>query len=123
MNSRFLTWKEALVLAAAALGLLAWLFWPKAEGRVAVVERSGEEVGRYALDTPVRVPVSGANGFSLTVVIKDGAACVEHATCPDLLCQRHAPVSKAGQAIICLPGQVSVRVEGGEGHGPDAVAG
>ncbi len=110
-----------MLLIVAALVL--WLLLPKAAGAQVVLERGGEELGRYALDKPCRVEVSGANGFSLTLVIENGAARVEESTCPDLICQRHAPISKAGESIVCLPGQVSVRVEGGEGHGPDAVTG
>ena len=120
---RLITLGEAAVLAALVLVLIVWLVLPKRAGAQAVLTRSGEELGRYALDTPARVPVEGANGFSLTLVVEDGMVHVEDSTCPDLICQHHAPISKTGEAIICLPGQVSVSVEGGEHHGPDAVSG
>lgn len=120
---RFINPGEAAVLAALVLGLVIWLVLPKSAGAQAVLTRSGEELGRYALDTPTRVPVEGANGFSLTLVIEDGTAHVEDSTCPDLICQHHAPISKTGEAIICLPGQVSVTVEGGERLGQDAISG
>ncbi len=122
-NRRYLTGAEAVILALLALALVVWLLLPKAAGAQVVLARGGEELGRYALDKPCRVEVAGANGFSLTLVVEDGAAHVEESTCPDLICQRHAPISKAGESIVCLPGQVSVSVEGGEGHGPDAVTG
>ena len=120
---RFITLGEAAVLAALVLVLIVWLVLPKRTGAQAILTRSGEELGRYALDTPVRVPVEGANGFSLTLVVEDGMAHVEGSTCPDLICQHHAPISKTGEAIICLPGQVSVTIEGGERLGQDAVSG
>lgn len=123
MDRRFLTRKELLALVGLALALVVWLLWPKAEGAVAVVRRGGEEIGRYALDRPVRMAISGANGFSLRVVVEDGAVHVEDSTCPDLICQRHVPISKSGQAIVCLPGQVTITVEGGDRHGPDAISG
>lgn len=123
MNRRFLTGKEGLALLALAAVLLAWLLWPKAAGATVVLKRGGEELGRYALHRPAEVTVAGANGFSLVLVIEEGAARVEQATCPDLICQRHAPISKAGESIICLPGQIAVTLEGGEGHGPDAYTG
>lgn len=123
MSKRFLTGKEAVVLLLIVAALVLWLLLPKAAGARVVLARGGEELGRYALDKPCRVEVSGANGFSLTLVVEDGVAHVEESTCPDLICQRHAPISKAGESIVCLPGQVSVTVEGGEGHGPDAVTG
>lgn len=124
MKSRkYLTGAEAGILAVLALALAVWLLIPKTAGARAVLARGGEELGRYALDKPCRVAVSGANGFALTLVIKDGAAHVEDSTCPDLICQRHSPISKAGESIVCLPGQVSVTVEGGEDRGPDAYTG
>ena len=122
-NRRFLTLREGLVLAVLVLGLVIWLVWPKATGAQVVLKRSGEELGRYALNTSVRVPVEGAGGFSLTLVVEDGNARVEDSTCPDLICQHHAPISKTGGAIICLPGQVSVTIEGGERLEQDAISG
>lgn len=122
-NRKFISPVEAAALAVAVLVLVAWLVFPRLSGVQVAVTRSGVELGRYALDTPGRVHVQGANGFSLTLVIEDGAAWVEGSTCPDLICQHHAPISKKGEAIICLPGQVSVTVEGGEDYGPDTVSG
>ncbi len=122
-NRRYLTGAEVVILALLALALVVWLLFPKVAGVQVVLARGGEELGRYELDKPCRVEVAGANGFALTLVIKDGAAHVEGSTCPDLICQHHAPISKAGESIVCLPGQVSVSVEGGEHYGPDAVTG
>lgn len=110
-------------MAALVLGLAIWLLFPKSAGGEVVVTRGGEELGRYALNAPGRVPVQGANGFSLVLVVEGGRARVEESTCPDLICQRHAPISGEGESIICLPGQVTIRVEGGERHGPDALSG
>lgn len=111
------------MLAVFILALVVWLVFPRPSGVQAVVTRGGEMLGRYALDTPARLPIQGANGFSLTLVVEDGQARVEDSTCPDLICQHHAPVSKSGESIICLPGQVTITVEGGERHGHDAVSG
>lgn len=118
---KFLTPLEAALLAC--LALVVWLLLPRRAGAQVVVTRSGEELGRYALDTPIQVPIQGANEFSLTLVVENGQAHVEDSTCPDLICQHHAPVDKAGESIICLPGQVSITVEGGGDLDQDAVSG
>lgn len=120
---RFLTPVETAVLAALILALVLWMVWPKRPGAQIVVTRSGEELSRCDLAAPVRVPVQGAHGFSLTLVVEAGAAHVEDSTCPDLICQHHKPISRAGESIICLPGQVTITVEGGEGRGQDALSG
>lgn len=122
-DRKFMTPAEAGILAALVLGLTIWLLLPKGAGTEAVVAVGGDTVGRYPLNSEVRVPVSGAHGFHLTLVVQGGRAYVEESTCPDLICQHHAPVSKAGEVIVCLPGQVTITVEGGERHGPDAIVG
>ncbi len=118
---RFLTPLEAALLVC--LALVVWLLLPRQAGAQVVVTRGGEELGRYALDVPTQVSIQGANGFSLTLVVEDGQAHVEDSTCPDLICQHHAPVDKTGESIICLPGQVSITVEGGGDLDQDAVSG
>ena len=120
---KFISGKEAAALAILALALFIWLIWPTAVGPQVVGTRGGEELGRYALDTPVRFPIQGANGFSLTLVVDVGQAWVEDSTCPDLICQHHVPISKTGESIICLPGQVTITVEGGKRYEHDAISG
>lgn len=120
---RFLTRREAVILALLALALLLWLVFPKSAGERVIVTVSGEELGVYPLNEPAQVPINGVNGLTNLLVIEKGQARVEAANCPDLLCQRHSPISKAGESIVCLPGQIVISVEGGSGHGPDAVSG
>lgn len=122
-NRRFMTIPEAVVLAFVVLLLVIWAVFPRMRGASVTVERGGEVLGRYALLEPNRVPIQGVNGFSLVLVVEDGQAWVEESTCPDLICQRHAPISRAGAAIICLPARISVTVEGRDLYGPDAISG
>lgn len=119
----FMTTGEIAMLVGVVIALAVWLLFPRGTGSRVIVTRSGEEAGRYDLETPAQMTVLGANDFSLTLVIEDGQAHVEDSTCPDLICQHHAPISHDGEAIICLPGQVVISVEGGRRHGADAVSG
>lgn len=118
-----MTIREAMVLAFVVLALVVWLIWPKLGGNWVIVTRGGEVLGRYTLLEPDRVPIQGGNGFSLVLVVEGGQARVEDSTCPDLICQHHAPISRVGEAIICLPAQISVTVEGRNFYGPDAISG
>ena len=61
-------------------------------------------------------------GYSLTLVIQDGKAHVEDSTCPDLICQNHAAISRDSEQIICLPARIVITVTGGEEEGFDAIA-
>lgn len=107
--------KWELLLAGGVIILLGlWAFFPKQEGNAAVVSVDGEVLGRYALSRDIRAEISGYGGFSLTLVVADGTAFVEDSTCPDLICQHHAAISRSGEQIICLPARVVIAVTGEE---------
>ena len=64
-----------------------------------------------------------SNGHALTVTIENGAVSVTESDCPDSVCVNSGAVSRAGQAIVCVPAQVTVRVEGSRTDNADAIAG
>ena len=72
----------------------------------------GKEFGSYLLEEDVRVEIrTGAADEELNVlVIKDGEAFVETATCPDGICAGHKPISREGESIVCLPHKVVITV-------------
>ncbi len=113
---------ELLLVLVLVLCLGLWAFWPRKAGRSVTVTVDGSAVGSYALEQDLRLTVDGYDGFTLTLVLADGAAHVEGSTCPDLICQHHAPISKAGEQIVCLPGRVVIAITGEEA-GVDAVIG
>ena len=113
---------EILLILCLALALSAWAFWPKKQGNSVSVAVNGEVVGEFSLSRDLSEPLEGYGGFSLTLVIEKGQARVEEATCPDLICQHHAPISRAGEQIVCLPARVVITVTG-EGENLDAVVG
>ncbi len=113
---------ELLIVAALVLGLGLWALWPRDAGNHVTVTVNGVQTGEYSLSRDLRQPISGYGDFSLTLVIADGAAHVEDSSCPDLICQHHAPVSGTGEQIVCLPARVVITVTGEEA-GIDAVNG
>jgi Uncharacterized protein conserved in bacteria len=76
----------------------------------------------YPLDTDTTVNLSGG-GYSLILVISDGCAYISHSDCPDQICVHTGKISSAGQAIVCVPARISVKIMGGTSDGVDAVAG
>ena len=100
----------ALLLVVSALGLCFYLL--RGEGDRVVVTVDGTEFGTYSLAEDVRVEIrTGAQEEELNVlVIKDGVAYVETATCPDGICAGHKPVSREGESIVCLPHKVVITV-------------
>ena len=99
-----------LLLVVTTLGLCFYLF--RGEGDMVVVTVDGKQYGTYSLTEDVRGEIrTGAEAEELNVlVIKDGQAYVEKATCPDGICAGHKPISREGESIVCLPHKVVITV-------------
>ncbi len=106
--------QETLLVLILVLSLGLWAFWPKHSGREVRVAVAGEDLGTFSLTEPIRREIAGYGGYQLTLCIEGGRAWVDASTCPDLICQHHAPISKTGQQIICLPARVVISISGEE---------
>ncbi|MBO5929134.1 MAG: NusG domain II-containing protein [Clostridia bacterium] len=96
-----------------AVVAIFWYCFPRRIGRkVLVTSPMGET--RYSLSQPSEFSVSGADGLTLTIQIENGRARVAHSDCPDRLCVHSGWLSQSGQAAVCVPAAVSVRIVGGE---------
>lgn len=115
-------WEIPLVLGLVLL-LCLWAFWPRKSGETVQVFVDGVLDGTYPLAEDSSQPISGYGGFSLTLIVHGGHASVTNSTCPDLLCQHHAPISKAGEQIVCLPGRIVVQITSEKEAQIDAVTG
>lgn len=112
------------VLLAVVISLGLGFYYLRPAGDVVVVTVDGEVWGTYPLDTDVVVDIrTGENGAQLNrLVIKDGRAFVESASCPDGICAGHKPVHKTGQSIVCLPHKVVVTVKAADSQNePDII--
>ena len=104
-----LIYDAILVLALLLVGLSALLIYKScASGGVSVsVSVGGEEVAVYPLDIDARYAI---NGGTNTLVIKDGEAYMESASCPDKICVNYGKIRLMGESIICRPNKVVVTV-------------
>ena len=79
--------------------------------------------GIYELNEDQIIPITIDGGVANTVVIQDGKASMQSATCPDGLCKKQGQISRQKQTIVCLPHKVVVEViSGKETEGLDAIA-
>lgn len=46
------------------------------------------------------------------LIIEDGKAYIEDASCPDRLCVQQKSIKLSGESLICLPNKVVVRISG-----------
>ncbi len=120
MKKRLDIWLIAGVLLLA-LGVWGFLWITRDEGAFAVVEIDGDEVARYSLEKPLTEEIASPWGTNL-LVVENGTAKIVEADCPDKLCVNQRAIRYQGESIICLPHKVTVRIEGGEESGIDALA-
>ena len=109
------------VLAVATLGLI-YLFVFRDAGNTVTVKIDGKVYKTYSLNENITEDIhTGKDGeHNNRLVIKDGKAYIETATCPDGICVAHSPIFRDGESIVCLPNGVVITVVT-EADGPDII--
>lgn len=111
-----------LVLAAVVGGVCLPLL--RGQGDTVTVTVDGKPYGVFALsEDRVEDIYTGDNAEQLNrLVIRDGKAFVETATCPDGICASHRAILHNGESIVCLPHRVVITVTAKEAQdAPDIV--
>ena len=111
----------AAILAVVAIAAVALLLL-RGEGSTVTVEVDRQIIGTYSLAIDRVVDIPTDDGEMNRLVIRDGKAFMESATCPDGVCVSHRPISREGETIVCLPHKVVVTVIGGNEKEPDVIA-
>ena len=109
-KSDLIIYAAILLLAAAAFFIYKGFHSEK--GDLVDIRVNGELVMTLPLDEPFEGDIAGygsSSGFC-HLSIHDGYADVTDATCPDLICAAHRPISLQGEAIICLPNRIVIEV-------------
>lgn len=105
--------KADLLLLAAALvfgAVLAAVLLLRSPGSTVQVRVAGAVTAGYPLDRDASYTITGVNGGTNLLVIEDGAARIEEASCPDGVCVHTGRIRRNGQSIVCLPNQVVVEI-------------
>ncbi len=109
------------VLLAAALFSAAY-FTYKASGSTGdvVITLGGEPYGTYSLDENREIEIRSSGGRNV-VHIENGTVRMTYSDCHGQVCVEHAPISKSGESIICLPHRLVIAIEGGKEADVDAI--
>ena len=106
-------------ILAAVVTVLAALIWTiplRAEsGSVAHISQ-GENEFSVSLSVDGEYELRGC-----TAVVENGKIFISKTECPDRICEKTGKISRAGEAIICVPQRVEIRISGDTDI--DAVAG
>ena len=100
----------AVLLAAAVIGMGLYLF--RGNGDTVEVTVNGKPYGKFSLSQDITEDIyTGEKGDQLNrLIIRDGKAFVETATCPDGICAAHRAIFRNGESIVCLPNRVVITV-------------
>ena len=114
-----------LMIAVLAAAACCFLYFSLGGGSAcaAVVEQNGVELRRIPLETldePLLIEIGGES--PLVVAVDREGAWIAESSCPDQTCVRTGKITMPGQAVVCLPARLSVRLIG-EGSRVDAVTG
>jgi len=82
--------------------------------------KSPGSIIKLPLSANREIQIKGAYG-EVMVGISGGSARIKRASCPDGLCLRMGSISRPGQAIVCVPNHISVRIPGTCEEGIDGV--
>lgn len=107
----------ASLLLVSALGLTLLLCAEKGDTVTVTVDKT--VYGTYPLDRDAEIPIRSEIGYNL-LIIRDGEAFVESASCPDGICVSHRPIASDGESIICLPNKVVISVSSENSADPSA---
>lgn len=112
-----------VILALAAAAYFGIKFYQRMSTKepVAVVTVDGDEYGRFPLDQDVKEKIELPDGAYNILVVKDGAADITDASCPDGICVNHRAISRQSETIVCLPNKVVVEIQNGEESDVDSM--
>ena len=99
-------------LLIVALLLAGYLFLFRKAGSTVTVTLNGEPYAEYSLsEDRVEDIYSGEGRVQHNrLVIRDGVAFVESASCPDGICADHYAIYRDGESIVCLPHKLVITV-------------
>lgn len=97
------------VILAGVLLLCLFSLIFMGKGQTVVVKVDGEEYARLPLSKDAELLIEGKNGTNL-LVIKDGKAYIESASCPKQICVEDGELSEL-DPIVCNHNLVSITLE------------
>lgn len=97
----------AVLAAAAAVCFVTGIF--SGDKPYAVISCGGETIAEISLDRSGDYSFPETGGMVFTV--ENGGISVSESGCPDKICMRTGSVSRAGEAIICVPNRTAVTVK------------
>lgn len=100
----------AVILAIAAAGFAMNALTRKEPADQVEVSVDAEVIRLLDLSQDTELDIEGFNGGTNHLIIQDGVAWMDHASCPDKVCVNQGKIQLNGQMIVCRPNRVLVRI-------------
>ena len=102
----------AVLLAAAAIFAVFHLQAAGRPAKLAEILVEGQVVETISLDEETEILISGYQGGTNHIVVKDGKIWCDEASCPDKVCVHTGKISLSTETIACLPNKMIIRIKG-----------
>ncbi len=117
------TRKDLVLILSVVLLAGGFFLWnrlsDKPVDKKAVIKMDGQIIEEVSLSENKEISI---NDGSNIIVVKDGAAYMREADCPDQICVHQGEISRNNESIICLPNEVVVIVEDNSESSFDVIA-
>ncbi len=110
------------ILLAALLLFVGYNFLFKQSGDSVTISIDNQVYATLPLNQDSTLTIPGENGGENILEIKNGAASITYADCPDKLCVHQKEIKNQGETLVCLPHKVIVSVTSSEERELDGIA-
>lgn len=100
----------AFLIILVCLLTIWWYSFFARTGACVIVELNGVETARFSLKEDTVYRIETGDGHYNILEIIDGEAFVSEADCAGQDCVHFAPISHAGQTIVCLPHKLNIYI-------------
>jgi hypothetical protein len=96
------------IIFIAVLGIFLFSLF-RTEGAYAVVTIDGKQVKQFPLDKDATETLHYNDEYNI-LIIENGTARIEEASCPDKLCVNQHKIKYNGETLVCLPNKTTVKI-------------
>lgn len=99
-----------LIIAATLFAVDVTGVSGSSRNKTVIVSIDGKKEAEYPLKEDGVYLLKGSHLGTNKLVIKDGKAYIEEASCPDKQCMKQGKISKPGEMLVCLPNRVVIKI-------------
>lgn len=111
-----------LILILFSLSVAGFIFQKEIaqEGRFYLIEVEGKTLYRLPLSSDTLITLETRTD-DISIRTKSGRVCVSESSCPLKICVKTGWIKRPGEAIICVPNRMVVRIKGEKRKNIDAI--